>query len=75
MKRIIVLINILAFSFFLQAQEKVSYKINGKNIEFKISKNEIYVEYNSSQKSSIQNISKKGFKELSNSSAILKTEN
>lgn len=75
MKRIIVLINIIAISFFVQAQEKLNYKINGKNIEFKISKNEIYVEYNSNQKSSINNISKKGFKELSNNSAIVTTEN
>jgi len=72
MKRIIVLINFLTLLFFAQAQEKVTYQLNGKTIEFNISQEEMYVEFAENQKSAIQRISKDGFEEISGKSAILK---
>ena len=56
----------------MQAQEKMTYHLNGETIEFNISKEEMYVEFVDYQKSAVQRISKDGFEELSNNSAILK---
>lgn len=72
MKRIILLIIFLTLTFFMQAQEKMTYHLNGETIEFNISKEEMYVEFVDYQKSAVQRISKDGFEELSNNSAILK---
>lgn len=72
MKQIILLINILTLTFFMQAQEKMSFQLNGEIIEFNISKEEMYVEYAENQKSAVQRMSKDGFEEISSKSAILK---
>lgn len=72
MKRTILLINFLTLTFFMQAQEKMTFQLNGETIEFDISKEEIYVEYAENQKSAVERISKGGFEELSSNSAILK---
>lgn len=63
MKRIILLINILTLTFFMQAQEKMSFQLNGEIIEFNISEEEMYVEYAENQKSAVQRMSKDGFVE------------
>ncbi|MEH6659620.1 S8 family serine peptidase [Leeuwenhoekiella marinoflava] len=72
MKQLILLFNFLALTFFTQAQEKVFYKINNKNIEFNISQKEMYVEFAENQKSAVQRISAIVMEELSTNSAILK---
>ena len=72
MKRIILLIHFLTLTFFMQAQEKVTYQLNGETIAFTISQKEMYVEYAVNQKTAIQRMSKDGFEELSSNSAILK---
>ncbi len=72
MKRIILLISFLTVPFFMQAQEKMTFQLNGKTIEFNISQEEMYVEYAENQKSAVQRMSKNGFEELSNKSAIIK---
>lgn len=72
MKRIILLISFLTVPFFMQAQEKINFQLNGETIEFNISQEEIYVEYAENQKSAVQRISKDGFEEISSKSAILK---
>lgn len=61
MKRIILLINFLTFTFFVQAQEKLSYQLNGKSIEFSISQEEVYVEFITTAKSLIQRKTKNNF--------------
>ena len=65
MKRIILLISFLTVSFFMQAQEKINFQLNGETIEFNISQEEMYVEYAENQKSAVQRISKDGFEEIS----------
>lgn len=75
MKRIILLINLLTLTIILHAQEKMTYELNGKNIEFTISQEEIYVEFSENDKSAIQRNSKEGFEEISNNSAVLKVSN
>ncbi|NHN24852.1 S8 family serine peptidase [Flavobacterium jejuense] len=75
MKQKILIINFLILTFFMQGQEKMTYKLHDKVIEFIISQEEIYVEFAKNNKSSIQRISDVGFEELSNNSAILKTSN
>lgn len=72
MKRIILLVNILTLTFFVQAQEKMTFQLNRETIEFTISQEEMYVEFAENQKSAVQRISKDGFEELSSKSAILK---
>lgn len=37
MKRILLLINFVTLTVFMQAQEKVSYQLNGETIEFDVS--------------------------------------
>lgn len=71
MKQIILLITLL-ITFSIQAQEKLNFNLNGENIEFTISQEELYVEYEASQKSSIQRIANDEFEGLTNNSAILK---
>ena len=56
----------------MQAQEKMTYLLNGSTIEFNITQGEIYVEFAENQKSTVRRISKDGFEELSSNSAILK---
>lgn len=58
MKRIILLINILTLTFFMQAQEKMSFQLNGEIIEFNISEEEMYVEYAENQKSAVKECQK-----------------
>jgi hypothetical protein len=71
MKQIILLITLL-ITFSIQAQEKLNFNLNGENIEFTISQEELYVEYEASQKLSIQRIANDEFEGLTNNSAILK---
>jgi subtilisin family serine protease len=75
MKRILLLINLVVFTANLQAQEKLNYQLNKKNIEFTISQNEVYVEFTSEQKVGIQKLLKNELEELTLNSAILKTTN
>ncbi len=56
----------------MQAQEKMTFQLNGETIEFIISQEEMYVEFADNQKSAVQRFSKDGFEKLSNKSAILK---
>jgi len=72
MKRIILLINFLIFTFILQAQEKLNYQLKDESIEFTISQEEIYVEFAINDKTTIKRKTKNNFKELSRNSAILK---
>ena len=66
MKRIILIISFLIVTFFVQAQEKMTFQLNGETIEFTISQEEIYVEYAENQKSAIQRMSADGFEENMN---------
>ncbi|MBC6401181.1 MAG: hypothetical protein GDA51_13370 [Ekhidna sp.] len=72
MKRIISLINLLAFATVLYGQEKMSYQLNGKNVEFTISQERMYLEYAANQKSAVQKMSTTGLQELTNNAAIIK---
>ena len=45
----------------MQAQEKMTFQLNGKTIEFNISQEEMYVEYAENQKSAVQRKLPKGF--------------
>jgi len=72
MKRIILLINFLIFTFILQAQEKLNYQLKDESIEFTISQEEIYVEFAINDKTTIKRKTKNNFKELSRNSTILK---
>lgn len=74
MKQIILLVQLLAFTFIMNAQEKIDYQLNNKKVEFTISQEEIYVEFESSQKPELQRQTKNKFEELTLSSAILKTD-
>ncbi|TVZ28762.1 putative secreted protein (Por secretion system target) [Gillisia sp. Hel_I_86] len=71
MKQIILLITLL-ITFFIQAQEKLNFNLNGENIEFTISQEQLYVEYEASQKLAILRIANDEFEGLTNNSAILK---
>ena len=57
----------------MNAQEKIDYQLNNKKIEFTISQEEIYVEFETSQKSELQRKAKEKFEELTLSSAIIQT--
>lgn len=72
MRRAILLIPFLTLSLFLHAQEKLNYELNGKNIEFTISQEEIYVEFIPTQKIAIKEYAEQEFTEISQNSAIIK---
>ncbi|BDD13050.1 hypothetical protein FUAX_54820 (plasmid) [Fulvitalea axinellae] len=63
-----------SWSFSLYAQEKLGYRHQGKNIEFTVSQEEVYVEFATSQKSTLRanSNSKMNFEKLSNNSGVLK---
>ncbi|MCT4602972.1 MAG: S8 family serine peptidase [Marinifilum sp.] len=72
MKKYILSVIILFSVMKLHAQEKLNYQLNGKNIEFSISKNEIYVEFETTQKNTLQRTGMEESIKLGDNSAILK---
>jgi len=75
MKRILLLISLLILTITTQSQEKLNYKINGKTVEFNISRKEMYVKFSRNQRSIIKKLAKKGYISLTDSSALLETQN
>lgn len=72
MKRIMLLVQFLAFTLIVNAQENRTYQLNDRTIEFTVSQEEIYVEFESSKKASVQKQANERYKEINNNSAILK---
>ncbi len=75
MKRTLLSLIFLTFTLIVNAQEKLDYSINNKNIEFVISSSEIYVEFAPSQKAAIEKIKDAKLNESTEISAILKMDN
>lgn len=74
MKQIILLVQLLTFTFIVNAQENRIFQLNDRTIEFTVSQDEIYVEFESSKKAYVQKQAKEGYEELTENSAILKVK-
>jgi subtilisin family serine protease len=75
MKKSIILIFFIQLFIVSQAQEKIQYEINDRIIEFTISHEEIYVEFDSEVKLLVKKYAKDEYNELTDGSAILKFDN
>lgn len=72
MRKLVLTYALIVLCITINAQEKMSYENNDNIIEFTVSQKEVYVEFESNQKTTIQNQSNGNIEQLTETSALLR---